>query len=49
MFIGRTQELNKLNEMYQSDTFEFVVIYGRRRAETQDECRLITLKDFYND
>lgn len=45
MFIGRTQELNKLNEMYQSDTFEFVDIYG----ETQDECRLISLNIFYND
>lgn len=32
MFIGRTQELSKLNEMYESDNFEFAVIYGRRRV-----------------
>lgn len=32
MFIGRTHELKKLNEMYKSDTFEFAVIYGRRRV-----------------
>lgn len=32
MFIGRKEELNKLNEMYNSDTFEFAVIYGRRRV-----------------
>ena len=32
MFIGREKELNKLNQMYQSDKFEFAVIYGRRRV-----------------
>ena len=32
MFIGRKQELNKLNDMYNSNTFEFAVIYGRRRV-----------------
>lgn len=32
MFIGRDKELNELNKLYQSDKFEFVVIYGRRRV-----------------
>ena len=32
MFIGRSRELAKLNELYQSDTFQFPVIYGRRRV-----------------
>jgi AAA+ ATPase superfamily predicted ATPase len=32
MFIGRTQELTKLNEMYADGKFEFPVIYGRRRV-----------------
>ena len=32
MFIGRKYELNKLNELYNSDRFEFAVIYGRRRV-----------------
>lgn len=32
MFYGRESELKKLNEMYQSDIFEFAVIYGRRRV-----------------
>ncbi len=32
MFIGREQELNTLNKLYQSDKFEFAVIYGRRRV-----------------
>jgi len=32
MFIGREAELKKLNEMYCSGRFEFVVIYGRRRV-----------------
>jgi AAA+ ATPase superfamily predicted ATPase len=32
MFIGRNQELKKLNEMYLSDKFEFAIIYGRRRV-----------------
>lgn len=32
MFIGRTQELSKLNEMYKSDNFEFAVFYGRKRV-----------------
>ena len=32
MFIGREQELKKLNRMYQSDKLEVAVIYGRRRV-----------------
>src|SRR3989339_1984688 len=32
MFVGRESELNKLNKMYESDKFEFAVIYGRRRV-----------------
>lgn len=32
MFIGREQELGKLNEMYASEKYEMAVIYGRRRV-----------------
>lgn len=32
MFIGRERELRTLNNLYQSDKFEFVVLYGRRRV-----------------
>ena len=32
MFIGRNKDLDALNRLYQSDKFEFVVIYGRRRV-----------------
>lgn len=32
MFIGRGRELNALNRLYNSDRFEFAVIYGRRRV-----------------
>lgn len=32
MFIGREQELQSLNKHYNSDKFEFAVIYGRRRV-----------------
>ena len=32
MFIGREQELNTLNSLYNTDKFEFAVIYGRRRV-----------------
>jgi AAA+ ATPase superfamily predicted ATPase len=31
MFIGRERELKKLNDLYESNKFEFAVIYGRRR------------------
>lgn len=32
MFIGREKEIRALERLYQSDKFEFVVIYGRRRV-----------------
>ncbi len=32
MFFGRKKELSKLNQLYRSDQFEFVVLYGRRRV-----------------
>lgn len=32
MFIGREQELRKLNRMYLSDKLEVAIIYGRRRV-----------------
>lgn len=32
MFIGRKNELGILNKLYNSDKFEFAVIYGRRRV-----------------
>jgi len=32
MFIGRERELLSLSKLYNSDKFEFVVIYGRRRV-----------------
>lgn len=32
MFFGREQELEKLNRMHNSQKFEFVVVYGRRRV-----------------
>ena len=32
MFIGRQRELSALNKLYESDRFEFSVIYGRRRV-----------------
>lgn len=30
MFVGRHQELAQLNQAYQENNFQFVVIYGRR-------------------
>ena len=29
--LGRKEELNHLNELYNSDSFEYLVMYGRRR------------------
>ena len=29
--IGRQQELEQLEKMYQAETFEFLIMYGRRR------------------
>ena len=31
MFVGREQEIEKLNQLYNRDEFQMVVIYGRRR------------------
>ena len=31
-FVGRDRELKKLNDLYQDEGFQFVVIYGRRRV-----------------
>ena len=39
MFIGRTAEMSELNRLYNSDSFEMPVIYGRRRV---GKTRLIT-------
>ena len=32
MFVGRSKELKKLQKLYESDSFEFAVFYGRRRV-----------------
>ena len=32
MFVGRKREMDTLNRIYAKDSFEFVVIYGRRRV-----------------
>jgi len=32
MFIGRNKEMGLLEELYESDRFEFLVMYGRRRV-----------------
>ena len=32
MFIGRERELSTLDNLYASEIFEFVVLYGRRRV-----------------
>ena len=32
MFIGRDYELNELQKLYQKSSFQFPVIYGRRRV-----------------
>ncbi|MCR5150906.1 MAG: ATP-binding protein [Clostridiales bacterium] len=32
MFIGRQQELEMLNDLYNSNRFEFLVLYGKRRV-----------------
>ena len=32
MFIGREKELSKLNQLYNTNVFQFPVIYGRRRV-----------------
>lgn len=30
--LGRKEELNHLNELYNSDCFEYLIMYGRRRV-----------------
>ena len=30
--LGRKEELNHLNELYKSNAFEFLVMYGHRRV-----------------
>lgn len=32
MFVGRKTELDKLNRLYDADSFQMVVVYGRRRV-----------------
>ncbi|MCL2153260.1 MAG: ATP-binding protein [Oscillospiraceae bacterium] len=32
MFVGRENELQELNELYEKNSFQFLVIYGRRRV-----------------
>ena len=32
MFVGRKHELDSLNKSYKRDSFQFPVIYGRRRV-----------------
>ncbi len=32
MFVGRKEELDRLEALYRSDTFQMVVVYGRRRV-----------------
>ena len=44
MFIGRSAELKKLNEMYDSDKFECAIIYGRRRVG-----KTTLIKEFIKD
>ena len=44
MFVGRTKELSFLNDLYDSDKFEFAVIYGRRRVG-----KTTLIKEFVKD
>lgn len=44
MFIGRERELKKLNTLYGSNQFEFVVFYGRRRVG-----KTTLINEFIND
>ena len=44
MFVGRTDELKKLNEMYAGDKFECAIIYGRRRVG-----KTTLIKEFIKD
>ena len=44
MFVGRTVELKKLNEMYDGGKFECAIIYGRRRVG-----KTTLIKEFIKD
>jgi AAA+ ATPase superfamily predicted ATPase len=44
MFVGRNEELKKLNEMYLRDGYECAVIYGRRRVG-----KTTLIKEFIKD
>jgi len=44
MFIGRNDELKKMNEMYAGDKFECAIIYGRRRVG-----KTTLIKEFIKD
>ena len=44
MFVGRSEELKKLNEMYAGDKFECAIIYGRRRVG-----KTTLIKEFIKD
>ncbi len=44
MFIGREKELNKLESLYQKSSFEFLIMYGRRRIGKTE-----LLKEFAKD
>ena len=49
MFIGRKTELKQLNEQYNSNKFEFAVIYGRRRiGKIKKPYFLLALKQHKN-
>ena len=40
--LGRVAELNYLNELYESEKFEFLVMYGRRRVFKTYKCNLFS-------
>ena len=44
MFIGRQKELSVLNKHYQTDTFQCIVMYGRRRVG-----KTSVIKEFIKD
>jgi len=44
MFVGRSEEIKKLNEMYDSDKYECAIIYGRRRVG-----KTTLIKEFIKD
>lgn len=44
MFIGRQKELSILNKHYQTDTFQCIVMYGRRRVG-----KTSVIKEFIKD